>query len=159
MHEKALLMLSKTGPWLPLIVWMAFIFLFSTDYFSSEGTGGILLPILAFLFGWILPDELLYTIHSLIRKTAHFTEYAILGMLWYRAVNSTLQNWRLKAALWAFLLSSIYAATDEFHQTFTMTRDGRVADVMIDSSGALAAVIAVWLYTKVLAGLRADEHR
>lgn len=159
MHEKALLMLSKTGLWLPLIVWMALIFLFSTDLFSGRETAGVLLPILGLLLGWAVPDQFLNTIHFLIRKGAHFTEYAVLGLLWYRALNHRLREWGLKPALLAFLLSSIYAASDEFHQTFTMTRDGRVADVMIDSSGALAAIIAVWLYTKILAGLRADEHR
>lgn len=159
MLEKALLMLFRIGLWLPLIVWMALIFLFSTDLFSGRETASVFLPILGLLLGWAVPDQFLNTIHFLIRKGAHFTEYMVLGLLWYRAVNPTLRNWRLKSALWAFLLSSIYAAVDEFHQAFTMTRDGRVADVIIDSSGALAAVIAVWFYNKVLTGLRADEHR
>lgn len=152
-------MLSKIALWLPLIIWMALIFLFSTDLFSGRETASVILPILGLLLGWVIPDQFLGTIHFLIRKGAHFTEYAVLGLLWYRAVNPTLRNWNLKPALWAFLLSSIYAATDEFHQTFTMTRDGRVMDVIIDSSGALTAIIAIWIYTKVLASLRTDEHR
>lgn len=159
MHEKALLMLSKIGLWLPLMAWMALIFLFSTDLFSGSETASVILPILGFIFGWVFPDQFLDTIHFLIRKGAHFAEYGVLGLLWYRAVNPTLRNWRLKAALWAFFLSSLYAATDEFHQAFTMTRDGKIADVIVDSSGVLAAIIAVWFYNKVLTGLRADEHR
>lgn len=150
---------SKTRLWLPLAGWMALIFLFSTDLFSGGGTGGIILPILGFLFGWAVPDSFLYTIHFLVRKGAHLTEYAILGLLWYRAINPTLQRWNFKTAFRALFLSSLYAVTDEFHQTLTLTREGRAEDVMIDSSGALIAIISIWFYNLIINRVKNNGHR
>ena len=50
--------------------------------------------------------------------------------------------WRLLAAgaaLAALWVAVLYAATDEFHQTFVPTREGCLRDVFIDSTGAIAA--------------------
>ena len=44
-------------------------------------------------------------------------------------------------ALVAFLVTSAYAATDEFHQTFVEGRHGKVFDWLIDSAGAAAVAI------------------
>jgi len=42
-----------------------------------------------------------------------------------------------------------YAASDEFHQTFVPSREGCVRDVMIDTSGALAGLFALWLFGRL----------
>lgn len=149
---------SRAGLWLPLLVWMSLIFLFSTDIFSGSETGGIILPVFRFLLRWAFSEQVLNILHHLLRKGAHLTEYAVLGLLWYRALNLTIREWNSRAAFQAFILSAFYAATDEFHQTFTLTRDGRVADVIIDSTGVVMAIAALWVYNNLIKGLN-NEHR
>jgi VanZ family protein len=68
------------------------------------------------------------------RKVVHFAEYALLCFLWWRALSTVTSSPR--AAAWAFLLASGYAATDEFHQTFVEGRHGSPLDWAIDSAGA-----------------------
>lgn len=162
MHEEALLTtgqrLTQVTLWLPLFVWMALISIFSTDSFSNDNTGSIIEPVLRVVLGRSYTDELFELLHHLIRKSAHLTEYAILGLLWYRAINKQLRGWNIKTAIAAFSFSFIYASLDEFHQAFTSNRDGRPLDVMIDSAGAIIAMAAVWLYnTKCRIGI--NEHK
>jgi VanZ family protein len=73
------------------------------------------------------------------RKLIHFAEYALLCFLWWRALVTVTSPGR--AALFAFLLASGYAATDEYHQTFVDGRHGTPLDWAIDSAGAAAAAL------------------
>ena len=73
-------------------------------------------------------------VHTVVRKTAHFTEYAVLGFFTYKAVSCDVKD-RKKAVLMAQLISTGYASTDEIHQMFVPGREGKVFDVMIDSCG------------------------
>lgn len=69
-----------------------------------------------------------------VRKTAHATEYAILGIL----LTATLSSFEKRHyGLWGWLLGTGYAATDEIHQLFVPGRSGQVTDVMLDSAGCL----------------------
>jgi VanZ family protein len=77
------------------------------------------------------------------RKLIHFAEYALLTFLWWRALVTVTSPG--KAALFAFLLASGYAATDEYHQTFVEGRHGSPVDWAIDSAGA--ALVALKLRT------------
>jgi VanZ family protein len=43
----------------------------------------------------------------------------------------------------AFLVSVLYAASDEYHQTFVPGRSGRLVDVGVDTIGALVALLVV----------------
>ncbi|MBE2318075.1 VanZ family protein [Solirubrobacter sp. CPCC 204708] len=73
-----------------------------------------------------------------LRKGAHVTAYALLCLLWYRA----LEPRRLVAAV---LVTLAYAATDEYHQTFIEGRSGTPVDWLIDAAGVgiAAALILV----------------
>jgi VanZ family protein len=73
------------------------------------------------------------------RKLIHFAEYALLCFLWWRALVTVTTPGR--AALFAFLLASGYAATDEYHQTFVEGRHGSPLDWAIDSAGAATAAL------------------
>lgn len=80
-----------------------------------------------------------------VRKTAHFSEYALLGVLLTLLLDSYGVRWRWLS--WAGC--TLYAATDEIHQLFVDGRTGKWQDVLIDSSGAmtgmLLAFLALWL--------------
>lgn len=63
----------------------------------------------------------------LVKKLAHLTAYALLMLFSYTAVG----RWRT-----AFLITILYAISDELHQTLVPTRHGTLADVLIDTAGA-----------------------
>ena len=97
---------------LPVLVWAAVIFTFSSIPSLSTHLGT-----------WDL----------VLRKAAHLTEYAILAALLRRATGSY---------GWAFMLAVAYAATDEFHQTFVRGRHGSPIDVGIDAIGVSLGLMA-----------------
>ena len=73
----------------------------------------------------------------IVRKTAHFTEYAILGILFYFFYRQTLpQKNGLQLFVLAILSSFLYACTDEIHQLFVPGRSGQFTDVLVDTLGA-----------------------
>jgi VanZ family protein len=124
--------------WLPVLLWLALIFIGSTDLMSAEHTSRIIGPILR----WFNPDvspETIARVQFFIRKVGHVTEYAILAILIWRAFRRG-SSWHLKMSI-LFVLAlfgcAILAATDEFHQSFVPSRTSSPRDVMIDVLGAL----------------------
>jgi VanZ family protein len=125
--------------WLPVIAWMVFIFIGSSDLLSAEHTSRYIGPFLR----WFAPDISDPTIASVqlfVRKCGHLTEYAILAGLLFRALRRNPSDFR-RAAVFGFLISAIYAALDEFHQSFVTSRTGSPFDVLIDCTGALVALV------------------
>jgi VanZ family protein len=106
--------------WLPPLILMGVIFFVSDQPSLNSGLG---------------------TVDLIGRKLIHFAEYALLTFLWWRALVTVTSSGR--AALIALLLSSGYAATDEYHQTFVEGRHGSPIDWAIDTAGA--AVVALKL--------------
>lgn len=120
---------SSVGDWLPAILWMASLFILSTTYFSAANTSKIIEPALR----WVFPGASMATIslmHALIRKAAHFTNYAILFWLLVRGPLD-------KRPYTALACCVIYAFLDEGHQIFALGRGPSLYDVALDSSGAL----------------------
>lgn len=142
-------MASKAERWLPLLVWMVLISTFSTDHFSNEKTGSVIEPLLRLLFSGASQD-FLSRIHFMIRKSAHLTEYALLGSLWYWSIKPGIRGWSRNAAIAALMFSFVYASLDEFHQTFTLNREGNPVDVLIDSTGAAMGILAIWIYNTMM---------
>ena len=77
---------------------------------------------------------------GLLRKVAHFTEFAALGMClaW---LHGMLQKGKLRPFLWGVLAASV----DETIQRFVPDRGPSVKDVCIDSAGVLAGIILLWI--------------
>ena len=129
---------------------MALIYIGSTDLMSAEHTSRFIGPFLR----WIDPDisaETIVKVQFAMRKAAHVTEYAILGALFLRAIIRSVAARRTFAhAAAAYLLATLYAATDEFHQSFVSSRGASFIDVVIDSGGALIGVLlfAWWMGTR-----------
>ena len=122
---------------LPLLIWLCVIFVGSTDLMSAEQTSRFLVPFLR----WLKPDistGALAQVHFFVRKLGHISEYAILAILLWRALRSG-TNLRIKMSLLfvaVWLACGIFAAGDEFHQSFVPSRTASLLDVMIDLSGA-----------------------
>ncbi|MDP7585742.1 MAG: VanZ family protein [Verrucomicrobiota bacterium] len=138
---------SKVNPWVWVVAWMGVIFFFSTDLFSGAQTSRIIGPILR----WFVPDISDYsiaTVQLVARKIAHLVEYAILSILSCRALaqRAAPSPLPLAALGQAVLIAVVYAALDEWHQSWTDERFGSPLDVAIDSVGAtVGAAFFAWL--------------
>jgi VanZ family protein len=119
------------------------MFTLSTDTFSSQHTGGIILVALRLVLPHAHP-ETLDLIHLLIRKTAHITEYFVFSLLLLQAIRGIESGWKLRWAILALLIASSYAALDEFHQSFVPSRTASPRDVLLDATGATLAQIVAW---------------
>jgi VanZ family protein len=129
----------------PVFFWAAVIWIFSTQWFAEDNTSRLIVPILK----WILPGAAPATIaflHYLIRKSAHFIEYFIFSLLVLRGIRGNRREWRIGWALAAAGVAAAYAATDEFHQSLVPGRFASFWDVLLDSSGVVAAQIVAWLF-------------
>ena len=101
---------ARLSAWLPVVVWAAVIFTFSS------------IPALGTDLGvWDV----------VLRKLAHIVEFAILGALLLRA---------LGRVFLAALLGSLYAASDELHQTLVPSRVGAPLDWALDTFGVACGV-------------------
>ena len=135
--------------WGPVLLWMSFIFWMSTGTFSAENTSLIIEPILRFLMPSISPEKVAL-IHGIIRKSGHVTEYFILGILLFRAFRrgtKELLSWRW--VFYSIFIVMLYAASDEFHQSFVSTRTASFVDVGIDTLGGIFAqgVSVLWQFS------------
>ena len=133
--------------WLPALLWMGTIFSASADSKSFEHSSRIIAPILRFFFPR-LPAATVDEIVFLGRKCAHLTFYAVLALLFWRALRKPMRGdmrpWQWREARLAILLVALYAATDEFHQLFVPSRQALVTDVLIDITGGIVGVILLW---------------
>ncbi len=132
----------------PLVLWMIFISYASTNDFSSLNTSRVLGPLLLWLKS-DLTEAQLATIHFILRKLGHFTEYGLLALLASRTfMTSSLSFIRRHWFLWATLLVLVYSLIDEFHQSFVPTRTASIYDSAIDFIGGLTVLLIVWAYDR-----------
>jgi VanZ family protein len=127
---------------------MGVIFAASSDTYSYEHSSLLVEPLLRWLFPH-MPEAQIHTIHYLLRKCAHLTEYAVLALLLWRALRKPVKNvfcpWNWREVRLVMLTTMLYAATDEFHQHFVLARTSLVSDVFIDTAGGAAGLLAFWI--------------
>ena len=145
MRKKTFLLLT--------ILWMAVIFWFSSrnaDLSTEDSTriGRAIAGILAKGFdGWdeSAKEAFVLSIDHAVRKTAHFLEYGLLGIL----ASGIFAEYRMRPGKWmrrALLTGMLYACFDEIHQSFTPGRSCQFSDVILDSCGVLAGVLLALLF-------------
>lgn len=139
----------KLRAWIPTLLWLCVLTLFSTDAFSAEHTGSLLWKILHALFGTRF-DNHFQEIHFFVRKTAHFCSYGFLGALAFfswRATFPAPPRWTLRWSLLGLLVAMTAGSLDEFHQRFVPSRGPSLRDVLIDTVGGIffQLVIALWI--------------
>ena len=117
-----------------LLLWTALIFVQSSlpATASRAESGG--------LFAWV-QTLLPWMTHTLLRKIAHFAEFAVLGVLatgtFYRAKHFLL--------LKPLSCSLMIALSDETIQLFSAGRAGLIKDVWLDFCGAVCGTLLMWL--------------
>lgn len=147
--------------WLAVLATAGMIFWFSAQNGAASGqlSGGITEKVVEV----VEPDydslpepeqqTLFDAVQFAVRKSAHFSEYALLGFL----LRLLCASYALRrGGLVAWLCGTGYAATDELHQWFVAARSAMWQDVCLDSSGVLAGVL---LATGILALIAYRRNR
>lgn len=111
-------MKDTASRWLPVLLWMGVIF-----FGSSQSN---------------LPAPPDHVLNFILKKIGHVVVYAILALLLLRATKGS-----KRPALYAIAIAALYAASDEFHQSFVPGREATLRDVGIDvAASALALFLA-----------------
>jgi VanZ family protein len=111
--------------WLPVIVWMGFIFIG-----SSIGR---------------IPRVGDDAMDGLVHRAAHLLEFAVLGALLARATSKGRPVSKREIII-TLLVVGFYGVSDEFHQRFTPGRSSEASSVLFDVAGG---AVGVWVYRRV----------
>lgn len=134
------------------LIWLGLIFSFSAKPANesskeSAKVGRLVCSIFVPGFNEMPEDQKLDLAEAIdypVRKAAHGTEYAILGMLLVGTLYGiVIINDVNRYSIPSFVFGVLYAASDEFHQLFVPGRSGNAVDVCIDSIGLLTGILLV----------------
>ena len=133
-----------------LIAWMTMIFTMSAMQAPASGQMSTRIArtaVEAFVPGYSdasadMQSDILFSADHFVRKTAHFTEYMLLGV--FAALFFFCYEWSSKSRIFAALLvCMVYAVSDEVHQIFVLGRGPMAGDVFLDWAGSAFGVMMV----------------
>ena len=135
-------MKSFSKYWVPVLVWLVVTFIGSTNVMSVKQTSRFIVPFLL----WLKPGmthETTWEIIWVTRHCAHVVEYMVLALLLWRALRwGTSVSMQMSTLCGVILLGcALFAASDEYHQTFVKSRTPSVRDVLLDVGGASLGVL------------------
>lgn len=138
-----------------LIIWMTTIFMFSNQVSdkSSNTSGNTIRFILNKLqitknMTKQQENELVENLQTPIRKLAHFSVYALGGIISYMLF-SQYKISNKKRIIFSLLFCMIYAITDEIHQHFVPGRSCELRDVLIDTTGAMLGIFISYVFSRI----------
>jgi VanZ family protein len=138
--------------------WAGLIFYLSTQNFGVGFTEWLLREILH-LIHIRVSAETFDTLHHLVRKSAHVTEYAIFSTLIYHSLSADGSfRWRWRVGLESLFLAGGYSLTDEFHQFFVPGRTASLVDSSIDTAGATLALALIYMAHRLRRKKHGAEH-
>jgi VanZ family protein len=153
--------------WLPAFLLMVIIFGFSSKPADNSNDSSLtiaqsILTVYENITNIQYQEEvrvsLMDMINHVVRKGAHFSEYAVLAV----AVAFHLLVWK-KKRLWLLLMpimiSTFYAITDEIHQTFIPGRSGQITDVLLDASGAATGSLLFFLFVAMVVKIKGKSGK
>ena len=134
-----------------IVLWMILVFYLSNQVAneSSQLSGGLtrkILEVLHMLDGKTIEEQAI--IETIIRKLAHFSLYAIGGIIIFLHVN-LYEITEKRKVITSWTIGTAYAITDEIHQLFVPGRSGEIRDVFIDSLGIIIGIIIIRLLLKM----------
>jgi len=109
--------------WLPVPLWMGLIFIISSRSSLPSHPNGL--------------------VDFVLKKGSHVAEYGILAFLLWRALSKGKGARASTPCTSAFVLTVLYALSDEYHQTFVPGRNGHIGDVGVDALGAMLALLLI----------------
>ncbi len=126
-----------------LIIWMVIIFMFSnqnakTSQATSDKIASDIVDTVEIVSKKDIPDgnkkKFISDTRFIIRKTAHFTLYLILGILAHLVFSSYNVS---KPVIYSIIFCLLYACSDEVHQIFSDGRTAKLMDIFIDTCGGI----------------------
>lgn len=149
-------MIKKIILWILVISWMTVIFAFSAqEATTSKKTSSSLITAVVHFFDTDNSltkqqiEDIVENMTVIVRKGAHFTAYAFLGLL-LALLLGQYNIFGLKQLLLSVFTAFLYACSDEFHQTFVKGRSGELRDVGIDTAGALCGALFIIAITVLI---------
>lgn len=143
-----------------LIADMIAIFSFSAQKAEqSDGTSTGFIQVLAEMFypgfrtlGEEAQTNVVQSLQFVVRKAAHMTEFASLGVL----LCAFAFTFRLtfKSFFLSFLFGVFYAVSDEIHQLFVEGRSGQLSDVCFDAVGLAAGMVLFAVTVKIFCRIK-----
>lgn len=138
-----------------IILWMITIFCFSNQVSitSSKTSGNTIKAIINLIpntkhFEEKKKEQIIKTFQPVVRKLAHFSIYALGGILFF-AFYRTFSLETRQRVIYAMLSAMLYAGTDEFHQLFVHGRSAEVRDVWLDTLGAMTGIVLYLIILKI----------
>ena len=137
-----------------LIIWMLVIFLFSNQNGNnSESTSNkvanFIIDVVEVITNKEISDDdrnsFVEDSRFIIRKTAHFTIYFVLGVLTCLTLTSYQINNRI---VFSIIFCLLYACSDEIHQMFSDGRTFKLLDILIDTVGASIGILITSKFNK-----------
>lgn len=135
-----------------LLVVAVMVMIYSFSAQTGEESGAMSGKLTTWVLNLLVPDfanfspekqeAIRSTVGLIVRKLAHFSEYALLGFsLMLHIAQIQKKTAVCLPVLWAWGIGTLYAASDEFHQGFVAGRGPSIVDVTIDSAGVIAGVL------------------
>ena len=143
--------MKKTILKIIILLWMILIFILSNQPAeeSTELSDGFISKTIGSIYKIThknTTEEKLIEIKEkythIVRKTAHFTIYLILGLL----IGKLLKEYNItnkQLILYGILICMLYAISDEIHQIFVSGRSGEIKDVLIDTCGSTVGITII----------------
>ena len=138
-----------------IIIWMTTVFVFSNQNGDkSQGTSKKVTKIIVQVFTQnqnITEEQTIKIVENTdyaVRKLAHFSIYALGGILIYHYINTfNLKN--KKKIIISIVAGVLYATFDEIHQYFVSDRSAKILDVCIDSLGVITGIGLIYLIKNI----------
>jgi VanZ family protein len=135
-----------------LLVVAVMVMIYSFSAQTGEESGAMSGKLTTWVLNLLVPDfanfspekqeAIRSTVGLIVRKLAHFSEYALLGFSLMLHIAQIQKKTAVRLpVLWAWGIGTLYAASDEFHQGFVAGRGPSIVDVTIDSAGVIAGVL------------------
>jgi len=134
--------------WGLFLFWIALIFLFShQNGVHSTNSSSTFVKFFQDFFPFWKDSDFLLDFTFIVRKSAHFGEYFILGILTFSLLNEYYS--KLSISFWyAFFFCLLYAISDEFHQFFIEGRSAKMMDVFVDCCGSFGGIFLSYFVRK-----------
>ena len=148
------------------IIWMGIIFMFSAQVSdeskssSNKVTSAVVNTVISIKKENISEEKRQKIIEDktfIVRKTAHFTEYFILGLILILFLQ-TKEKLTTKYIILAIIFCVLYATSDEIHQLFVDGRSCKIMDILIDTCGSSLAILGFTSIYKITTNLKKQKE-
>ena len=148
------------------IIWMGVIFMFSAQVSdeskssSNKVTSAVVNTVISIKKENISEEKRQKIIEDktfIVRKTAHFTEYFILGLILILYLQ-TKEKLTTKYIILAIIFCVLYATSDEIHQLFVDGRSCKIIDILIDTCGSSLAILGFTSIYKLTTNLKKQKE-